>query len=201
MCSSDLDVIPTPEDHPFPIQTSLYGASKMGGECLIEAYCEGYQFEGYIFRFVSLMGPRYTHGHVVDFSRQLLEHPSHLKVLGDGTQRKSYLHVNDCVKAVLGVVDAQTAARAKHRVEIYNLGTNEYCSVSDSIRWISAALGLQPSLQFTGGDRGWIGDNPFIFLETKKIRATGWLPQHTIQGSITETVKWLDENRWVLDRS
>jgi UDP-glucose 4-epimerase len=197
----ETEIVPTPENLAFPIQTSLYGASKVAGECLIQAYCEGYGFEGYIFRFVSLMGPRYTHGHVIDFYRQLLEHPSHLKALGDGTQRKSYLHVNDCVRAVLGVVDAETAAWAKHRVEIYNLGTDEYCSVSDSIQWISEALGLQPKIQFAGGDRGWVGDNPFIFLETKKIHATGWMPQRTIRESITETVKWLSENRWVLDRS
>ncbi len=77
-------VIPTPEDAPFPIQTSLYGASKVAGENLVEAYCEGFGFEGYIFRFVSILGERYTHGHVFDFYRQLLDHPDHLRVLGDG---------------------------------------------------------------------------------------------------------------------
>lgn len=196
----EANIVPTPEDLSFPIQTSLYGASKVAGESLIQAYCEGYKFEGYIFRFVSLMGPRYTHGHVIDFYRQLLEHPARLKALGDGTQRKSYLHVNDCVRAILGVVDSETAVRTKHRVDIYNLGTNEYCSVSDSIQWISEVLGLQPNVQFTGGDRGWVGDNPFIFLETRKIRATGWRPQCSIRESISETVKWLSENRWVLGR-
>jgi UDP-glucose 4-epimerase len=195
----EADVIPTPEDLAFPVQTSLYGASKVAGECLIQAYCEGYGFQGYIFRFVSLMGPRYTHGHVLDFYRQLLDHPTHLKALGDGTQRKSYLHVNDCLRAVLGVVEAEMAAKAKHRVSIYNLGTDEYCRVSDSIQWICEALGLQPEIQFTGGDRGWVGDNPFIFLETRKIRETGWQPTRTIRESIIETVNWLRENRWVLD--
>jgi UDP-glucose 4-epimerase len=172
----------------------------VAGESLIQAYCEGYKFEGYIFRFVSLMGPRYTHGHVIDFYRQLLDHPLYLKVLGDGTQRKSYLHVSDCVRAVLGAVEAETAARAKHRVAIYNLGTDEYCHVTDSIQYICEALGLHPEIQFSGGDRGWVGDNPFIFLQTKKIRETGWFPRFTIRESITETVKWLSENRWVLDR-
>ena len=191
-------VIPTPEDLSFPVQTSLYGASKVAGECLIQAYCEGYKFEGYIFRFVSLMGPRYTHGHVIDFYRQLLEHPSYLKALGDGTQRKSYLHVSDCVRAVLDVVEAQRAAVAKHQVEIYNLGTDEYCHLTESIQWICDFLRLKPEIQFTGGDRGWAGDNPFIFLSTNKIQATGWRPQYTIRQSVTKTLEWLSENQWIL---
>ena len=89
----EVTVIPTPEDAPFPIQTSLYATSKLAGEGLIHSYCEGFGFEGYVFRFVSILGERYTHGHVLDFYKQLLEHPDHLKVLGDGTQRKSYLYV------------------------------------------------------------------------------------------------------------
>src|SRR6266550_5392609 len=98
-------VIQTPEDAPFPIQTSLYGASKVAGEGLIEAYCEGYGFEGYIFRFVSILGERYTHGHVFDFYKQLVQHPDHLRVLGDGHQRKSYLYVQDCVDAILKAIE------------------------------------------------------------------------------------------------
>ena len=193
-------MIPTPEDAPFPIQTSLYGASKVAGENLIEAYCEGFGFEGYIFRFVSILGERYTHGHVFDFYRQLLEHPDHLRVLGDGKQRKSYLHVQDCVDAILHVVTQRTAEKSKHRVQIYNLGTAEYCRVTDSIGWICAHLGLKPELQFTGGERGWIGDNPFIFLDTAKIRATGWKPKLTIEQGIVRTVQWLQQNQWVLAR-
>lgn len=196
----ETEVIPTPETAPFPIQTSLYGASKVAGECLIQAYCEGFGFAGYIFRFVSLMGPRYTHGHVIDFYRQLKEHPEFLKVLGDGTQRKSYLYVGDCVAAMLGVIEAETAEAAKHRVQIYNLGTNEYCRVSDSINWICEALGVQPEIRFAGGDRGWVGDNPFIFLETAKIRATGWVPKFTIRECVSNTVEWLQANDWVLRR-
>src|SRR5262249_54570563 len=89
--------IPTPEDAPCPVQTSLYGASKIAGEGLISAYCEGFGFQGWIFRFVSVLGPRYTHGHVFDFFRKLSADPTRLEVLGNGTQRKSYMHVNDCV--------------------------------------------------------------------------------------------------------
>jgi len=196
----ETEKIPTSEDAPFPIQTSLYAASKVAGECLIQSYCEGFGFEGYIFRFVSILGERYTHGHVLDFYRQLLAHPDRLEVLGDGTQRKSYLHINDCVNAMLHVVQRQTALQARHRVEIYNLGTDEYVQVNDSIRFIGNALGLEPKLEYSGGNKGWIGDNPFIFLDTRKIRATGWQAALTIEQGIVRTLQWLEKNQWVLQR-
>jgi UDP-glucose 4-epimerase len=192
-------VIPTPEEAPFPVQTSLYGASKVAGESLISAYCEGFGFEGYIFRFVSILGERYSHGHVFDFYKQLTDHPDRLRVLGDGNQRKSYLYVQDCVDAILHVTRAATAAGAPHRTQIYNLGTDEYVQVRDSVRYICGALGLSPKLEFTGGERGWIGDNPFIFLDTKKIRATGWKPSLSIEQGIIRTLEWLRANRWVYE--
>jgi len=195
----EAEIIPTPEDAPFPIQTSLYAASKVAGEALIHSYCEGFGFEGYIFRFVSILGERYTHGHVFDFYKQLLYHPDHLRVLGDGTQRKSYLHVGDCVSAILHVMTTGTALKAKHRVEVYNLGCDEYVQVKDSIRIICGALNLQPKLEFTGGNKGWIGDNPFIFLDTKKIRATGWTTKLTIEQGIVRTLQWLQANKWVYE--
>jgi UDP-glucose 4-epimerase len=190
-------VIPTPEDAPFPVQTSLYGASKVAGEGLISAYCEGFGFEGYVFRFVSILGERYTHGHIFDFYKQLTEHPDWLQVLGDGLQRKSYLYVQDCVDAILQVTRKGTARGAPHRTQIYNLGTDEFVQVNDSVGHICRALGLKPQLRYTGGDRGWIGDNPFILLETKKIRATGWKPKLTIEQGIVRTLRWLEANPWV----
>jgi UDP-glucose 4-epimerase len=196
----EAEVIPTPEDAAFPIQTSLYAASKVAGEGMIAAYCEGFHFEGYIFRFVSILGERYTHGHVFDFYKQLTEHPDHLRVLGDGTQRKSYLYVQDCVSAILHVMNAGTAKKAKHNVEVYNLGCDHYVQVKDSIGYICDALGLKPRLDFAGGNKGWVGDNPFIFLETKKIRATGWKPQLNIQQGIERTLRWLQSNEWVYEK-
>ncbi len=157
----------------FPFKLSLYGASKVAGEGLISAYGEAFGFESYIFRFVSILGERYTHGHVFDFYRQLIEHPGWLRILGDGMQRKSYLYVQDCIDAMLHVVGLGTARNAPHHTQIYNLGTPEYVRVNDSVRIIGQALGLKPELRHTGGDRGWIGDNPFIFLDTTKIQATG----------------------------
>ena len=194
-------VIPTPEDHPFPVQTSLYGASKLAGEGMIQAHAEGFGIHSYIFRFVSILGPRYTHGHVFDFYKQLAEHPEHLDVLGDGNQSKSYLHVADCVRAILHVMDREEAAKAPHRTAIFNLGTDEYCTVRDSIGWITNCLGASPRLNFSGGERGWIGDNPFIWLDTKRICSTGWRPRYTIRQGVEQTVDWLRQNSWVFRTS
>ena len=189
------DVIPTPENAPFPIQTSLYGASKVAGESLIQAYSEGYEFESYIFRFVSILGERYTHGHIFDFYKQLLDHPEYLNVLGDGTQRKSYLYVKDCVDAILHILSLPS----QNKVNIYNLGTDEYVQVNDSVKFIINHLGLNPEIRYSGGNKGWIGDNPFIFLDTKKIRNTGWKPELTIEQGVISTLTWLQQNKWVYE--
>jgi len=186
-------MIPTPEDAPFPVQTSLYGASKLAGEGLIAAYCEGFGFTGYIFRFVSILGERYTHGHVFDFYKKLLENSNELPVLGNGKQRKSYLYIQDCIDAMLYVVE-----KAQEKVNIYNLGTDEYCEVNNSIGWICGHLGVNPERKYSGGERGWIGDNPFIFLDTAKVRALGWKPKLTIQQGIIKTLEYLQANQWVL---
>jgi UDP-glucose 4-epimerase len=183
-------VVPTPEDGPFPIQTSLYGASKAAGEGLIAAYCEGFGFQSWIFRFVSILGERYTHGHVFDFYQKLKTDPSRLPVLGNGKQRKSYLYVQDCIDAILLAMD-----KAGDKVNIFNLGVE----VNDSIGWICEELGVNPNMEYSGGDRGWIGDNPFIFLDTKKIRALGWKPKFDIQQGIIKTVKYLRANEWVFE--
>jgi UDP-glucose 4-epimerase len=190
-------VIPTPEDAPFPVQTSLYGASKVACEGLISAYCEGFGLEARIFRFVSILGERYTHGHVFDFHRQLREHPGWLEVLGDGSQRKSYLHVHDCIDAMLHVTRPTRERAPEAGVGIYNLGTAESVTVSDSIGFIAAELGLSPELRYAGGDRGWIGDNPHIHLDTERIRATGWMPKLTIRQGVVRTIQWLQANPWV----
>jgi UDP-glucose 4-epimerase len=187
-------IIPTPEDAPFPVQTSLYGASKAAGEGLIAAYCTGFGLQSYIFRFVSILGERYTHGHVLDFYRQLKADPGTLRVLGNGRQRKSYLYLHDCIDAMLMAIE-----RSTDRVNIYNLGTDAYCEVNESIAWICEAMGVTPRIEYAGGDRGWIGDNPFIFLDTQKIRALGWKPRLTIRQGVVKTIEYLRANPHMLD--
>ncbi len=186
-------IIPTPEDGPFPVQTSLYGASKLAGEGLIAAYCEGFGFQSWIFRFVSILGERYTHGHVFDFYKQLKTDGTRLRVLGNGKQRKSYLYIHDCLDAILIAVD-----KATDKVNIFNLGVDGYCEVNDSIGWICQTLGVNPQLEYSGGDRGWIGDNPFIFLDTIRIRSLGWEPKHSIREGVVKTVEFLKCNEWVM---
>ena len=187
-------VIPTPETAPFPVQTSLYGASKLAGEGLIQAYCEGFGFQGWIFRFVSILGERYTHGHVFDFYRKLSDDPTRLAVLGNGRQRKSYLYVQDCIDAIFVALE-----RATDRVNVLNLGTDEYCELNDSIQWITERLGVTPQLEYSGGDRGSIGDNPFIFLDTARIRSLGWTPRLSIRDAVLRTVEYLKANPAVLE--
>ena len=186
-------VIPTPEDCPFPVQTSLYGASKLAAEGMIQAYSEAFGMRAFIFRFVSILGNRYTHGHVFDFYKQLLEHPGSLQVLGNGKQRKSYLAIEDCLDAILTAVQ-----HAPERVNILNLGTDEYCEVNDSISWICGHLGIEPKLSYTGGDRGWVGDNPFIWLDCSRMRALGWKPRYSIREAVIQTLDYLQAERWVL---
>jgi len=190
----EAQVIPTPEDAPFPVQTSLYGASKLAGEGLIQAYCEGYGFQGYIFRFVSILGERYSHGHVFDFYKKLLQNPDELHILGNGHQRKSYLYIQDCINAILFVI-----TKAQEKVNIYNLGTDEYCEVNDSVGWICEHLQLHPHRTYSGGERSWTEDNPFIFLDTTKIHALGWKPKLTIREGIIRTLEYLKTNQWLLE--
>jgi len=189
------EVFPTPEDVSFPVQTSLYGASKLAAEGLIEAYCEGFGVRGWIFRFVSVLGERYSHGHVLDFYKNLRKNPSTLHVLGDGHQKKSYLYIQDCIDAMLLAID-----KAREKVNIFNLGTDEYCEVNDSIAWITEQLGMRPKLSYSGGKRGWVGDSPFIFLDCRKIRALGWAPKLSIREGVIRTLKYLQANTWLLER-
>ena len=194
----DALVTPTPEDGPFPIQTSLYAASKVAGEGMIGAYAHGFGFTGLIFRFVSVLGERYTHGHVIDFYRALKADPSRLAVLGNGRQTKSYLYVQDCVEAIL-------TATARHGddpgTHIYNLGTDETVTVDDSIATITAQMGVAPQIEKAGGDRGWAGDSPLIHLDTQKIRSLGWAPTLSIRDAIARTLEWFEtEPGIVLDQ-
>ena len=185
-------VIPTPEDAPFPLQTSLYGASKAAAEGFIAAYAAAGHLSATVFRFVSVLGPRYSHGHVIDFVRQLVSDPDRLRILGDGSQRKSYLHVQDCVDAI-----ARCLAR-EPRYEVFNLGVDDYCTVNESATWICERLGVDPTLDYTGGDRGWIGDNPFIYLDTARSAAKGWEPRHGIRDAVEETVDYLLKHPWIM---
>lgn len=188
------EVFPTPEDAPFPIQTSFYAASKLACEGLVQAYAEAYGIRSFIFRFVSILGERYTHGHVFDFVKSLRADPTSLRVLGNGRQRKSYLYVHDCIDAMFLAFE-----KAPGTINILNLGTDAYCEVLDSVGWITEQMGVSPELSFSGGERGWVGDSPFIFLDTKRIRALGWTPKLTIREGVLRTVDYLQAHPHLLE--
>ena len=192
----EAEVFPTPEDAPFPLQTSLYAASKLAGEGLIGAYCHGYGFTGVVYRFVSILGERYTHGHVYDFFAKLQGDPTRLHVLGDGKQEKSYLYVQDCVSAILAGL---RNAADKPGLSVYNLGTDETVVVDQSIAIITRELGLSPAIEYAGGKRGWAGDSPLIHLDCSRIRALGWAPTLTIEQAIVRTLRWLEANPSVFE--
>ena len=185
----EAEVVPTPENAPFPIQTSLYGASKLACEGLIAAYAESFGIQAWIFRFVSILGPRYTHGHVYDFYQQLMKDPKRLTVLGNGQQKKSYLHVSDCVSAIHLALE-----KSSKPVNIFNLGVDGYCEVRDSIGWITSEMGVNPQINYGTESKGWIGDNPLIHLDTQKILNLGWKPKLTIQEGVRDTVRFLSSN-------
>ena len=127
--------------------------------------------------------------------RKLSADPHALTVLGDGHQRKSYLHIDDCIGAMLTVVE-----KAQDKVNVFNLGTDEYCEIVNSIGWICEEMGVTPKLSYTGGARGWIGDNPFIYLDTARVRALGWKPKFTIEQGVRNTLNWLKANDWVYEQ-
>ena len=134
------------------------------------------------------------HGHVFDFYKKLKTDSTRLKVLGNGKQRKSYLYINDCIDAMLIALQ-----KSDDQVNIYNLGVDDYCEVNDSIGWICKELGVTPVLEYSGGERGWIGDNPFIFLDTRRIQSLGWEPKFCIRDGVLKTVEYLKENEWVFE--
>ena len=159
------------EDHGPMLPISTYGASKLAGEALITSYCHMFGFRGRVFRFGNVVGPRQTHGVGFDFLRQLLKNPHKLKILGDGRQSKSYIHVYDVVNAVL------LAARSAGGYAAYNVASGDYITVTEIARLAVECAGLDPGqveFEYTGGSRGWKGDVPIVRLNTSRIRALGW---------------------------
>lgn len=160
------------EDYGPLVPISTYGASKLAGEALISSYCHMFDFTGRVFRFGNVVGPRQTHGVGFDFLRQLLKNPRKLRILGDGTQSKSYIHVRDVVEAVL-----LAAQRSTSRFAVYNVATGDYITVKEIAHLAAECAGLDPrqvECEYTGGNRGWKGDVPIVRLNTDRIRSLGW---------------------------
>lgn len=187
------EIIPTPENI-SPLQTSLYGASKYSAEAMIQAYSEYFDITSWIFRFVSFMGPRYSHGVIFDFLKKLINNPAELHILGDGSQRKSYLHVLDGIDAMLTAIE-----KSNHKTNIFNLGNKEWINVVELANLVCKTMGLDNvNYTFSGGIRGWKGDTPFVHLDISKISSLGWSPRHSVKDTIIETVNYLIEHEDLL---
>jgi UDP-glucose 4-epimerase len=180
------DVFPTPENY-APLQTSLYGASKYSCEAMMQAYCEYFGMRCFIYRFVSWMGERYSHGIVFDVLKKLKKDPRILPLLGDGTQKKSYLYVKDGVSGIMAGIDHSSGTK-----NVYNLGNDYFLTVLEVANVILDELKLKDvKLEFAGGKRGWLGDSPLVHLDTSKIKSLGWKPTVTIEESIRRTTRFL----------
>ena len=182
--------IPTPEDYAPLKPISTYGASKLACEALISAYAYTYGFKAIIYRLANIVGPRSQHGVIYDFIQKLQKNPNELEILGDGTQNKSYLHINDCIEAILLGLEKST-----EQVEIYNVGSEDQIDVKTIAEIAAEKMGLQHvKFKFTGGvdgGRGWKGDVKNMLLDVSKIKSLGWKPKLNSKQAITKTVKEL----------
>jgi UDP-glucose 4-epimerase len=187
----DLGEVEVHEDHGPLVPVSTYGASKLAGEGLVAAYAFMFDLSGSVFRFGNVVGPRQTHGVGFDFVRSLIHDPTRLRILGDGLQSKSYVHVLDVVDAML-----MAYRRQQKRYEAYNVATGDYISVTEIADLAAEVLGLEPDeveYEYTGGSRGWKGDVPIVRLNTDRIRSLGWSNRYSSREALRESLSALVE--------
>jgi len=188
----EAEQIPTPESYGPLIPISLYGASKLAAEGLISAYCYTFDMQSVIYRFANVVGPRSTHGVTYDFIKKLRKNSHVLEILGDGSQKKSYLYISDCIDAMLFGME-----KSKSKVEIFNIGSEDWVDVKKIADIVSREMGLSPEYRFTGGvdgGRGWKGDVKIMRLSIDKLKNMGWKPEYGSKESIEMTAKWLISN-------
>ena len=183
--------LPTREDYGPLVPTSLYGASKLGAEALVTAYCSTFGMNSWIYRFGNVIGPRETHGILVDFIRKLKENSKKLEVLGNGMQNKSYIYIEDCISGVLAGVK-----ESDKQVNIFNLSSGDTISVSEIAAEVIKKMKIKPAINYTGEKRGWAGDVPKMYLDISKISELGWKPKYNSRKAIQLTIdRLLSNNR------
>ena len=192
----DLGEIEAAENYAPMQPVSTYGASKLAGEALISSYCAMFGLTARVFRFGNVVGPRQTHGVGFDFVRRLLDDPSRLRILGDGSQSKSYIHVFDVIKAVL-LAHRNCPKPFEADFLVYNVATGDYITVTEIAELAAEVAGLEPGsvrLEYTGGDRGWKGDVPVVRLNTDRIQSLGWRCQRTSRQALCASMQALLED-------
>jgi UDP-glucose 4-epimerase len=179
-------VFPTPEDY-SPIQTSLYGASKMACEAFAQAYTQLYDMKFWSFRFANVVGERARRGVIWDFVRKLQNNPYELEILGDGKQSKEYLYIEDCISGILTGYESTS-----DNVNTFNLGLEEQTFVDKVADIVIDEMNLKGVRRtYTGGRKGWVGDNPIIHLSIEKLKKLGWSPKTSSEEAIRRTVRWI----------
>ncbi|MEM4594058.1 MAG: GDP-mannose 4,6-dehydratase [Zestosphaera sp.] len=188
----DAQVFPTPEDHPTkPI--SVYGVSKLMSENLLAGYSDIYGIRALSLRFANIVGPRQTHGVIVDFISKLRRNPKRLEILGDGTQKKSYLHVIDLIEGMH--IALEHLRKSSARYEVYNIGNTDWISVKEIADLVVEELGLN-NVEYvfkpaTQDGRGWLGDVKFMLLDVRKLMSLGWRPKLSSKEALREAIKWV----------
>lgn len=188
----DALIHPTPENYPFE-PTSLYGATKAACESYIQAYAHYYDWQAYIFRFVSFLGERYTHGIIFDVLKKIKKNPQILELLSDGTPKKSSIYIKDGIDAIFKVIDS-----SPEKINIFNIGHDEVATVDQIVNIILSSANINIEKKYTGGDKGWKGDNKFVFLDNNKLKKLGWEPKYSLEEGIRKTVKYLQKNQQLL---
>jgi UDP-glucose 4-epimerase len=181
----EASIIPTLENYGPLIPISLYGASKLACEALITSYCHTFDMKAWIFRFANIVGERGTHGIIIDFINKLMANPLALEILGDGEQRKSYIHVFDCIDGILFAVN-----NSNEMANIFNIGSPDTINSTQIGELIVKEMGLHDvHFTFTGGNRGWKGDVPKMLLSIDKLRGLGWDPSHNSKSSVIAAIR------------
>ena len=184
----DASEIPTPEDYGPLKPISIYGASKLASEALISSFAYTYGFKAVIYRLANIIGPRSRHGVIYDFIRKLRENPEELEILGDGTQRKSYLYIDDCISAMLTALK-----KSRGKAEIFNIGSEDWVDVKTIAEIVVEEMGLKDvSFRFTGGvdgGRGWKGDVKYMLLSIEKLKSLGWKPKLNSAEAVRKTAR------------
>ena len=187
--------IPTPENYAPLIPISTYGASKLASEALITSYAYTYNHRALILRLANIIGPKSNHGVIIDFIKKIVKNPKQLEILGDGLQEKSYLHIEDCIEAIIHLTNK--FCRNKKRVDVYNIGSNDRITVKEIAKIVAEEM-KTPNIKFkfTGGvdgGRGWKGDVKKMQLSINRIVKTGWKPKYTSKQAVRLTAKALKE--------